>query len=820
MAWGARVATAVVAVAAAVGASPALAARSHEVRVGPVPLLASASRTVGELAASEPLHVTIVLKPRDPAALAAYAREVSTPGSGAYHVYLTPAQFAARFGASPTAVRRVQASMRSHGLVPGSASANRLAVPVAASAGAVERAFAILLRRVRLAGGRRAVVASAAPELDRAIAGDVQAVIGLTGAASPQPLIARPNGRALRPAGDPAGACAAAAATAGLEGAYTASQIASSYGFTGLYANGAEGQGQTVAIYELEPYDAGDIEAYQSCYGTSASVSTIPIDGGVGTGEGSGEAALDIEQVIGLAPRATILVYEGPNSASNTPGSGPYDTLSAIIAQDRAHVISISWGQCEQVQGSKALSAEQTLFEEAATQGQSVVSATGDGGSEDCPGSDNLAVDDPGSQQFVTGVGGTSLAALGPPPQETVWNRPGASAGPLVGQGGAGGGGISSAWSMPGYQVNAASSLGVIGRYSTGSPCGNANGYCREVPDVSADADPAHGYLMYWNGSGQDGQMPRGWQAVGGTSAAAPVWAALLADADSSSACRRSAIGFANPALYEAASSDYGRYFNNVTIGNNDYTGTHGGLYPAGPGYNMASGLGSPKADQLAGALCADALRVNNPGTQISTVGQPSSLRITTTRRSARLRFYASKLPPGLSIRRATGRISGTPKRTGSWQVGVAALDQNLSLRAAFFRWRVVGAPTLSGVGLSGSGTSLSFTLTAGPANAPWLRAISVRLPSGSTFFRSVRVMVRLVGTRRQGLTSRLVGGRLRIALRAAAWRIRVTVTGLRLSAPAAAAARQGHTAAGVLAVMTTDSTGHAAWAEAAGGGQ
>jgi subtilase family serine protease len=795
MAWGARLAIVAATLAAAVGAAPALAA-------------------------AEPMHVTIVLKPRDPTALAAYAREVSTPGSSVYHAFLTPAQFAARFGASSAELRQVQSSMRSHGLAPGPASANRLAVPVAGSAGAVERAFGILLRRVRLSEGRRALVASAAPVLDRAIAGDVQAVIGLTSVSSPQPLIARPRTGTASPAlhrsGDAAGACPAAAATAAAEGAYTDNQIASAYGFTGLYAGGAEGQGETVAVYELEPYDARDIDAYQSCYGTNASVSPIAVDGGAGSGGGSGEAALDIEQVIGLAPRATILVYEGPNSASNSPGSGPYDTLSAIITQDRAHIVSISWGQCEQVQGTKALNAEQTLFEEAATQGQSVVSATGDGGSEDCPNSDNLAVDDPGSQQFVTGVGGTSLEALGPPPQETVWNRPGASVGPLVGQGGAGGGGVSAAWSMPGYQANAAVSLNVIGAYSTGSTCFSSRGYCREVPDVSADADPAHGYLMYWNGSGQNGQMPAGWQAVGGTSAAAPLWAALLADADSSSACRRSAIGFANPGLYEAASSDYGRYFNDVTVGENDFTGAHGGLYPAGPGYDLASGLGSPKADQLAGALCADALRVNNPGTQISTVGQPVSLKVTTTALpGVRLHFYASKLPPGLSLKKSTGRVTGTPNRTGKWQVGVAALDQNLSLRAAFFRWRVVGAPTLSGVSLSGSDRTLSFTLTAGSASAPWLNAISIRPLLGSNFSRSVRVSVQYVGTRRHGFTSRLVGHRLRIALRTSAWRIRVTITGVSVSGRAAAAEGKAHTAAGIFAVMTTDSTGHQAWAEA-----
>ena len=144
----------------------------------------------------------------------------------------------------------------------------------------------------------------------------------------------------------------------------------------------------------------------------------------------------------------------------------------------------------------------------------------------------------------------------------------------------------------------------------------------------------------------------------------------------------------------------------------------------------------------------------------------------------------------------------------------MAALDQNLSLRAAFFRWRVVGAPTLSAVSLSGSRASVSFTLTAGSASAPWLSAISIRPLLGSSFSRSVRASVQLVGSRRHGFTSRLVGSRLRIALRTSAWRIRVTITGVSVSGRAAAAEGKAHTAAAIFAVMTTDSTGHEAWAE------
>jgi subtilase family serine protease len=811
------------------------------VRIGPPAPIAFAARSAGPLRTSLRLHVAIVLKARNRAALATYAREVSTPGSRIYHQYLTPAQFARRFGATATAIRAVQASMRAHGVIAGPPAANHLAIPVAGSAGQIERAFAISFRRLAASDGRHAVVANAAPAVDRGIAGEVQAVVGLTSVSPPKPLLARSSGalqsaaasraRLPRAAGDGPRACAAAAATATSEGAYTADQIASAYRFTDLYApgeapggQGAEGQGQTIALYELESFDSADVRQYEACYAINPSVTRIAIDGGpTGSPAGSGEAALDIEQAVGLAPKARFLVYEGPNSSSNAPGSGPYDTLNSIIAQDRANVVSISWGQCEQAQGANVLDAEQTLFEEAAAQGQSVVSATGDQGSEDCNDPSNsdsgLAVDDPGSEPFVTGVGGTSLGSLGPPPSESVWNRPGQTSGSFVEQGGAGGGGLSDRWAMPGYQTTAASSLHVIGPYSG---CVLSGGRCRQVPDVAADADPAAGYLIYWNGGTQpDPSMPQGWQAVGGTSAAAPLWAALFADANSSTSCHGSAIGFADPALYHAASTGYSNYFNDVLSGNNDFLGVHDGLFPAGPGYDMASGLGSPKAGALAVALCAGALRVNNPGPQISTVGQAVSLRVSyTALPGTRPRFHGANLPPGLSISASTGRITGRPKRIGTWRSGVAALDQTLSLRGAFFFWHIVGPPRVSALNLSGVGSGhprLMLTVTAG-RRAPWLKIVSIKLPGALALARRARPLkISFPGSRRVGFSARVLGGRLKIVLSKRVWRIRIAFGdgSIRTTGRLAADVQQRHAPLITIAVVASNRSGY--WAYAPG---
>ncbi len=343
-------------------ASPAMAA--GPVRLGSAPAVPDGARIVSAVPATTQLHVTVTLQSQDPAGLAAFATEVSTPGSALYRDYITPAEFAQRFGATPQAVQAVDSSLESHGLVPGAVSANSLSIPVTASAGSLSAAFATSFSRVALADGTSAIVNSQSPSLDSTIAPDVQGVLGLSTVSQEKPLLVQAHdATALAPAdrahvatGGPQ-PCAAAT-DAAQAGGFTADQIAAAYGLSGLYefggANGTpdEGAGQTVAILELESYDPNDIAAFEQCYEVNGQpvnplIANIPIDGGGGTGPGQGEAALDIENVISLAPQARIAVYTGPNT-----GSGPYDTMAAIISQHLAQVVSTSWGQCEHLEGS------------------------------------------------------------------------------------------------------------------------------------------------------------------------------------------------------------------------------------------------------------------------------------------------------------------------------------------------------------------------------------------------------------------------------------------------------------------------------------
>jgi hypothetical protein len=717
-------------------------------------------------AASPRLHVTVTLRPRDPAALARYAAAVSTPGSAAYHDYLTPRQFGARFGASTARIDAVTAALRSRGLDAGPASAGGLSIPLTATAA-----------QLRAGGGASSTVARA---LSRAERTGVQSVISFGRAAAPTPLAVRPARRppgglasggliasgaaasgSARAAAAPAGpqACATATTDAARADAYPDQVIADSYGFDALYAAGDEGAGTTIAVYELEPDDPADIAAFQSCYGTHTQISYIRVDGGAGRGPGSDEAALDIETLIGFAPKARLLVYQGPNAQTGLPGSGPYEVYSEIVNQDRAQVISVSWGQCEQQLGIPAEKAENTLFEQAAVQGQTVVAAAGDSGAEDCdtggPESSLApAVDDPASQPNVVGAGGTTMLSPGPPPVEEVWN----SGGPDGNGVGAGGGGVSARWAMAPDQFDTPAFLHVRQAGATGSVCGEHSAYCREVPDVSADSDPSTGYEIYWNGADTQPE-PSGWQALGGTSVAAPLWAALFALADASPACDGARLGFAGPALYRAAAGHYAADFHDIATGNNDFTQTNAGRWAAAPGYDLASGLGTPNAGPLVQSLCADSIRLTQPGAQSSAVHAAVGLGLSATDvRGATLTYQAVHLPPGVSVDPRTGRLSGRPRKPGRYNVLAEVRDGHGARTSERFSWTIARAPRLSSPQLLGVGSArrVQVTIDSG-RHAPWLRRLRIHLPGGLVARDAAQVAVRARGRATVGVRGLVV---------------------------------------------------------------
>ena len=580
---------------AQIGSPSSRAAARLEAVGRPAPLPAGAAE-IGPLASSIPITLDVALAPRDPGALERFVSAVSTPGSSTYHRYIGRGAFGARFGPTLATLHAVLRTLHDLGLSVDRPSADRLLVPIHTTVAQVDRALHTTIERFRLSSGRIAFDDVTAPLLPSSIAPDVQAVVGLSdvmhlqpGGANAVSQLTAPDGHALRPAASTRHAsspvpCASAQST----GAATANILASAYGLGHLYGLGDLGQGETIALFEPTAFASSDVSAYQSCYKTSTSVTVVPVDGGGAIGSGTLEATADIEDLIGLAPKAAIRVYETSNFF--TPDW--LDEWSRIVDDDAAQVISTSWLACESDEPAGFAAAEATFFEQAAAQGQTVLAADGDYGSEGCDqftSSTTLAVDDPSSDPYVTAVGGTQWSSLTPRSGETTWDATGV---------GASGGGISSVWPMPAWQ----SGPGVINRYSSGAPCGST-GDCRETPDVSALSGAPY-YAFYC--SAGDCSGIGGWGYFYGTSFATPLWAASVALSNESCA-GKPRVGFLDPALYSLAASK-ATVFHDITTGETDYTGSNGGDYPATASYDLATGLGTPLWSSATGSGLASSL--------------------------------------------------------------------------------------------------------------------------------------------------------------------------------------------------------------------
>ena len=581
------------------------------------PRLPDAARDLGAVRADATVSGAVVLRPRSQAALTSFIAAVTDKHSPLFHHYLAPGEFAARFGPAQSSIDAVTAQLRREGLDV-TVGRNGMVVSFRGAAAQVEHAFRVGLDRVRLADGSLGRVRTAPVRLPATIAGLVTSVVGLDHVVRFQPAaIIAQNGARSHPAAKkatfphPAGSptpCTAAKNAATRYGGLTDDQIAHAYGAFGLYGASDFGAGQHIAIFELEPFDQSDIDAFNTCYfGAAAAtamagrLNTIAIDGGQLAGPGSGESLLDIEDVSAMAPGANIDVYEAPNSTF-----GVFDEYAAIINDDVDQIISTSWGLCEQVvqlAEPGLLEAENLLFQQAAAQGQSVFAASGDNGSDSCfsfyrrnPISPVLSQVDPASQPYVVGVGGTTIDNPTQPADEHVWND-----GIFWG---AGGGGISDAWPMPTWQLSSlvpgshdAAIIQGANSFEAGdipkpgyafcltdNPAGANQTACREVPDVSAQADEFTGGITVY--AGRYG----GWNTFGGTSSAAPIWAALLALANESATCQSNVatangVGFVNPLLYSVASNPaaYAASFNDITAGNNDGSWREGTRPPTPP---------------------------------------------------------------------------------------------------------------------------------------------------------------------------------------------------------------------------------------------
>ncbi|MER6352958.1 S53 family peptidase [Streptomyces sp. NPDC001634] len=635
---GPVVAAACAALLGAVGSLPAAHAADRHPLAGSRPTYATRAADAGPLPGGRHVSARLHLNSRDPQGLSAFLRDVSDPHSPHYRHYLTPAEYQRRFGPTGHQIQTITAWLAGSGFTVTGRTPHYLTIE--GPARAVLQAFGTSLHRYRTGRGT-----SEAPSGDLSVPASLGAtVLGVSGLSTPG---------AARPLSTPVPALdvpADGAVCSGHFGEKPATGLPKAYGRTSTYApcpytpaqlrhaygagtKGATGRGSTIAVVDAygSPDMPADADRYARATGDHAfrpgqyRQHVTPADWHIGDAcapprTWAGEQALDIDLAHGLAPDANVL-YVGANSCLD---NDLMDAESYIIDGRRADVISNSWAEIIHSDPGHLtptlVAAWNLLFEQAAAEGIGVYFAAGDCGDSspqaaqtgtNCdPKTTRAQADFPSGSPWVTSVGGTTLAldrhgdyawetSMGDElairtDNDTAW-------GPVPGVFAFGGGGGASDFPQPWYQR---------GRV----PGDTAH---RMTPDVALEGDGALPVLVGLTDAGTFQLI-----GFGGTSAAAPAFAAVQADAQQASGQR---LGFANPLLYGLAQSRAGVFHDvtdrpanagaqPLTVVRDEgpdidtsagaqryllYTLGHDFGLHARPGYDDATGLGSPTTGYL-----------------------------------------------------------------------------------------------------------------------------------------------------------------------------------------------------------------------------
>ena len=372
---------------------------------------------------------------------------------------------------------------------------------------------------------------------------------------------------------------------------YTPPVFRAAYGVDKLIQQGITGKGQTVVdiVSFGSPTLQQDMDVYDKQFGLppvnlqiiSPLTNVKPYDPNGDRGGWAGETTLDVEIIHAIAPDAKIVVLVSPVAETEgTIGLPEFRQLEQYTIDHKlGNIVSQSWAASEltleDAKGQQEMQKWETLYQKATTQeGMTYLSSSGDNGATDFKDMNGKLIASvpttgfPTDSPWVTSVGGTTLTRSGSTFHEQAWSGSG--------------GGFSRFYKTPDYQqtLSAADQQQLKGR--------------RGVPDVAGAADPHTGLVIY-----QGGQ----WAMVGGTSAAAPLWAGIVALANQMAG---HPLGFINPALYKlGASSSYARDFRDITVGNNTNTTANVQGYPAVSGWDPVTGWGSPQAENLVPDLVA-----------------------------------------------------------------------------------------------------------------------------------------------------------------------------------------------------------------------
>jgi subtilase family serine protease len=502
------------------------------------------------------MTLAIGLPLRNQAALTELLRQIQDPSSQNYRQYLTPAQFAARFGPREEDYEAVAAFAKAHGLTVTNRYPNRVVLDVDGAVADIENALHVTMRVYQHPSEARTFYApDTEPSVDLAVS--ISHIDGLDNYEMPKPSFRRlPMTRA---------AGAEPSVGSGPGQTYMGNDFRSAY----VPGVALTGSGQTVGLLEFDGYTASDITYYETLAGLpNVTLTDVLLDSFNGTPsslDGQTEVSLDIDMDISMAPGVSqVIVYEAG------PAGNFDDVLNRMVSDNLAKQLSSSWTVSHKGDDPTA----DSDFQEMATQGQSFYQASGD--TDAYTRSIPFPVDNP----YMTAVGGTTLTDGGTGGawvSETAWNWGfDSNAGEYVGTSG----GISTRYSIPTWQQ------GISMTANQGSTSK------RNVPDVALTADNVY---VRVDGSDND---------VGGTSCAAPLWAAFTALVNQQAVANgESTVGFINPAVYSIGKgSSYATDFHDITTGNS-FSSSSPSKFSAVTGYDLCTGWGTPAGAALINAL-------------------------------------------------------------------------------------------------------------------------------------------------------------------------------------------------------------------------
>jgi subtilase family serine protease len=532
---------------------------------------------VNHLPATNWLNLAIGLPLRNEAALDKLLSEIYDTASTNYHRYLTPEQFAARFGPTEQDYQSLANFARSNGLTVTATYPSRTLLDVSGNAATVEKVFHVKMNVYRHPTENRLFFApDAEPSVDLNV--PILRISGLDDFSLPHPAGLKKNSLNNSPAG------VAAASGSGSGGTFMGNDFRAAYA-PGVMLNGA---GQAVALLELDGYNTSDIVSYESLAGLpNATLTNILIDGYSGAaGSYNGEVALDIDMAISMATNLSeVIVYEAPLTTT-----GIEHILQLMASNNVAKQISSSWIFSDDP-------VNDISYKQMAAQGQTFFQASGDDGAY------YSGIPQSADDTNVTLVGGTTLSTSGAGgawSSETVWNEYGTGTGTL----GSGGGTNLNGVLIPSWQSG----------ISMTANLGSAT--LRNVPDVALTADNiflvADGGIHY---------------TVYGTSAAAPLWAGFCALVNQQATnTLKPPVGFLNPAIYAIGKGvNYAADFHDITTGNNTNANV-GSKYFAVSGYDLCTGWGTPTGQNLINTLVPPDSLVISPVTGFAATGPAGGL--------------------------------------------------------------------------------------------------------------------------------------------------------------------------------------------------